>query len=292
MSESNVITKDDLVRDLRNLGLAAGDLLNVKVSLKSIGWIEGGANTLIDALLDVVGENGTIISDSFVSTYPLPLSEENAKKISTPETPSYAGALANAMVQHPKAFRSPHPIQKFVGIGKDAKELTQSHDINSPAYELLGIMAEKGGKNLKIGSDVKVPGVGTTHVAIERLGIKRERPKAGVNYLSKDGSVKLYEHYWTGACSDAWLKFYPSYYEIGAILSEGNVGNAPAKVSSMKKTLEWELAHIGENPSSLSCGRLACRICHMEWEFSKGNAFTYRIVVFLERIRRRLFGRK
>ena len=50
-----MITKNDLIRDLRQLGVVRGDTLNLKVSMKSIGDIDGGANTLIEALMEVVG---------------------------------------------------------------------------------------------------------------------------------------------------------------------------------------------------------------------------------------------
>ena len=62
-----MLTKNDLIYDLEKLGLVRGDILNVKVSLRSIGEIDGGVNTLIDALLDIVGPEGTLVTDSFVS---------------------------------------------------------------------------------------------------------------------------------------------------------------------------------------------------------------------------------
>jgi len=272
------INKSILISDLHNLGVRSGDLLNVKVSLKSIGIITGGAQTLIDALLDVVGPEGTIITDSFVQSYPLPLSTENAKLISGPDTPSYAGAVANAMIHHPKAFRSPHPIQKFVGIGKLAKELTQSHDVGSPAYGLLGDISLLGGKNVKIGDIHKVPGVGTTHVAIERLGIRRIYPPQGVNYIDRSGNICLFKMHWAGGCPDAWLKFYPYYENIGAVVSNGFVGKAPSMITDMKKTLDWEISYIGNNPKVLCCDRLTCITCRLEWDFA-GRSLPMKIFI-------------
>jgi aminoglycoside N3'-acetyltransferase len=55
------LTKEDLVKDIRALGVKEGDLLHLKVSMKSIGDVEGGAKTLLDALLEVVGKEGTLI---------------------------------------------------------------------------------------------------------------------------------------------------------------------------------------------------------------------------------------
>ena len=58
-----MITKLNLIRDLEDIGVRSGDTLNVKASLRSIGEIQGGANTLIEALMEVVGEKGTIVTD-------------------------------------------------------------------------------------------------------------------------------------------------------------------------------------------------------------------------------------
>ena len=207
-----------------------------------------------------------------IDVYPLPLSEEDKQKVARHDSRSYAGALANAMVSHPDSWRSPHPVQKFVGIGCLAEELTQAHDAKSPAYELLKNLAARGGKNLKIGDDVKVPGVGTTHVAIETLGIKRHRGATGVMYETPcRAEIELFEVFWAGGCSQAWLKYYPDYERIGAFLGMGTIGAAPAKLSDMAKTLEWELDKIAKDPRSLICDRPDCRICALEYEFSHKN---------------------
>lgn len=276
----NVIKKEQLVAGLRDLGLKQGDLLNIKVSLRSIGRIENGPNTLIEALLEVVGPDGTLISDAFVNAYPLPLDKENAANIVTDKTRSYAGAIANAMVQWPGSWRSPHPIQKFVGIGRLAKTLTQAHTENSIAYSLLGQMADFGGKNLKIGSDEKVPGVGTTHVAIERLGIGRKIEPQGVLFYDANSEVKLFKRNWAGGCVDAWRKFYPEYERIGAVIGRGQVGGSPALLTCMKKTLEWEFEMIKADPRVLLCGNKSCRVCQLEWEFSQGSFLHWYIASF------------
>ena len=43
------------------LGLKKGDVVMVHTSLKSMGYICGGAQTVIEALLEVVGNEGTIM---------------------------------------------------------------------------------------------------------------------------------------------------------------------------------------------------------------------------------------
>lgn len=73
------INKDSLVKDLKAIGVKKGDLLHLKISMRSVGKLNGGANELLDAILESVGDDGTIVSDAFVNVYPLPLSDEKEK---------------------------------------------------------------------------------------------------------------------------------------------------------------------------------------------------------------------
>ncbi len=264
------VHKEDLVHDLRALGVRPGDLLNAKVSLKSIGHVEGGADTLLEALLEAVGPAGTIVTDSFVTVYPLPLSKKNVQQPSDRSTPSYAGALANALIRHPRAFRSTHPVQKFAAVGARAEELMAAHTPSSYAYDVLRVMAEQGGRNLKIGSEEKTVGVGTTHVAIGLLRLRQKRFRAGRTYMEK-GRAVLFERDWAGACARGFVNFLAYYGPTGAILSEGHVGRAEAKITDMKKTLEVELELLRRNPSLLMCSDPACVDCRLSWQFSTGS---------------------
>lgn len=58
--EVKSITKEDIKKGLRALGLKRGDIVGVHSSLRSFGYVEGGADAVIDALLEVVGKEGTI----------------------------------------------------------------------------------------------------------------------------------------------------------------------------------------------------------------------------------------
>lgn len=265
----NSISKDRLVTDLKNLGVRPGDLLNLKISLKSIGWIEGGASTVLDAILEVIGKKGTIVSDSFVKAYPLGLLRRS-KMYSDKNTPSYAGAIANTMIKRQDSFRSNHPIQRFTAIGHKAQELMNNHGPDDYAYDVLRVMAESGGKNLKIGKDGKVIGVGTTHVAIGLLGFKQKYPKVGIYYKEK-GEDKLFKRNWSGGCEKGFSNFAPLYAQNGGILSKGYVGEAEAQLSDMKKTLDLELSILKEDPTFFFCDNPKCIECRYSWEFS--NAF-------------------
>ena len=49
----------------QKLGLKKGDIAGVHSSLSSFGYVEGGADAVIDALLKVVGEEGTVVMPTY-----------------------------------------------------------------------------------------------------------------------------------------------------------------------------------------------------------------------------------
>lgn len=56
-----VILKEEIVQKLREVGLEKGDAVMVHTSLKQMGYVCGGAQTVIEALMEVVGKDGTIM---------------------------------------------------------------------------------------------------------------------------------------------------------------------------------------------------------------------------------------
>ncbi|NVK44054.1 MAG: AAC(3) family N-acetyltransferase [Oceanospirillaceae bacterium] len=269
-----MITRQRLIDDLQVLGVKKGDTINVKASLASIGKVDGGAVELIEALISVVGEEGTIITDSFIDSYQLPLNRKNKVIISSDSSPSYAGALANAMINHPMSVRSKHPIQKFAAIGKRANELMLSHDENSYAYDVLRKITHTGGKNLKIGSDEKVYGFGTTHVAIGELGYRQKAPSLGVNFQDNNGNVKLFKRNWAGA-GHGFNKLVPYYQQAGAIINQGYVGFAPSKLTDMSKTFEVEMRVLSDSPGLQLCDDMSCVDCQLSWNFSDASILKF-----------------
>jgi aminoglycoside N3'-acetyltransferase len=74
------LTLNDLKDGLQQIGLSRGALVEVHSSLKSFGPVEGGANTVIDALMNIVGEDGTIVMSAYPISKLLPLTEEEKSK--------------------------------------------------------------------------------------------------------------------------------------------------------------------------------------------------------------------
>ena len=59
--ERKIILKEDIVCALKNVGVHEGQTIMVHTSLSSFGFICGGAQTVIEALLECTGEEGTLI---------------------------------------------------------------------------------------------------------------------------------------------------------------------------------------------------------------------------------------
>ena len=265
---NQIITKKKLVSDLKNLGLKKGDLINVKASLSSIGKVEDGANTVVDAILEVIGEDGTLVSEAFIAEFLFPLSPKERKVISSNNIPTYAGAIASTITKYPASCRSLHPVQKFVAIGSRARELMLNHTAQTYAFDPLRVMAENKGLNLRIGGTDKVVGVGTTHVAIGLTGLRQKRFKRGIYYLDNSGEKKLFISNWAGGCASGFNKLFPFYRDNGAILSEGKVGEAESMITDMKKTLDIEVQELKKNPRFFMCDDSGCVHCRLTWEFS------------------------
>lgn len=70
------VAKGDIERGLKELGLRRGDVVEVHSSLSSIGQVQGGASTVVDALMNVVGETGALVMSNYPSSSPLSLTEE------------------------------------------------------------------------------------------------------------------------------------------------------------------------------------------------------------------------
>ena len=74
------LRQKDLIDGLKGLGLERGAAIEVHSSLSSMGFVEGGAQTVIQALMEVAGKEGAIVMSAYLVTPLLPLTEEEKRK--------------------------------------------------------------------------------------------------------------------------------------------------------------------------------------------------------------------
>jgi len=257
------ISGEELVRDFEKMGVQKGDVVLVRASLGAVGRIVGGAGTFIDALLNAVGEEGTIVSLAFTGSSFLKKPKiEDAFNVNKK---SYAGALPNAMLAREDSYRSRHPMCSYVAIGKYAEEITAGHDETSPAYEPVRKVMELNGKNLLVGCVENSPGFTTAHLAEADLGMLKSLPifstSYSVYYENKKGEYLIYRRNDPGLCSNSFYKFYALYVKKG-ILGTGCIGDAYSIIAPAKKTYDIEYSKLRENKKFNICGSKSCFTCN------------------------------
>ena len=160
MKMNILYTKEDLIKFFKDLGIESGMILEVHVSLKKFGHIIGGAQTFIDALLEVLGYNGTLIMASQCSANSEPSYFEgldfdqyvryrkNFPAFEQKESDTYEmGVVLDNLRRRDKTVCSQHPTLGFVAIGKYAKllcnhqKLDFSLDETSPLGRLYELKA-------------------------------------------------------------------------------------------------------------------------------------------------------
>lgn len=129
------ITRSDIAGGLRALGLREGDRVLVHSALSSFGHVEGGADTVIDAVFDAVGATGTVLVPTLTGSEAL--SAHNPPVFHVDETASWTGRIPETFRKRPDAIRSLHPTHSVAAIGADADWLTVGHvDSLTPCDEL------------------------------------------------------------------------------------------------------------------------------------------------------------
>lgn len=142
------VTREDIKTGLRKLGLKRGHNVGVHSSLRSFGYVEGGADTVIDALLETVGPEGTVVMPTYSNNKEkLELTEEDKKLGITgkarrlpydPEkTSCWTGKIPDIFWRRKEAVRGTNPQFSQAAIGKRAKELSQGIIVSSISWDRL-----------------------------------------------------------------------------------------------------------------------------------------------------------
>ena len=141
---------DTLKEHLAALGLQQGDTVLVHSSIKAVGEIDGGADTLLDALQETVGEEGLLVLPTHSWAY---INDLNPT-FSVERSPSCVGKLPEIFRHRPGVVRSLHPTHSVAAWGRDAAEYCAGHEcFDTPcAWDSpWGRLAQRKGKILMLG---------------------------------------------------------------------------------------------------------------------------------------------
>lgn len=149
--------------DFQKLGIESDDVILMHSSLSSLGYVEGGAETVIDTLLAIL-TNGTLLVPALSFDFSIP-----SKSFSVKETPSCVGAISEYFRTREGVIRSMHPSHSVCGIGRYAEELLSQHiDTDTPvgSKSPFALLPEYGGKILMVGCGI---GHNTSMHGVEEL---------------------------------------------------------------------------------------------------------------------------
>jgi len=261
MNEKVEITKDRVIEDLKQLGMSKGDHVGVALSFKSIGYVKGGPDAFIDALLETVGPKGTIMMPAFTKSFPI--SKTKSGKIEYifdyKLTPSYTGLVPNAFLKRTNTIRSHHPINSVAALGKFAKYLTKDHDENSRPFIPYSRLTKLNGKIMCVGIGDRI--VAIRHEAQDQAGLLNIVPlKRGTKFRDSDGIVKIYKGTVIAGCAARLHELVPNFRKMGFVI-DGKIGMAKSVVVSAKKFLEYTTGMLKDDPSLNLCTRISCLWC-------------------------------
>lgn len=144
--ERKIITKQDILQALKRVGVRPGQTVMAHTSLSSLGFVCGGAQIIIEALVECTGPEGTIMmpTQSWKNLDPetgvhweepqewWQIIRENWPAYDKEITPTNTmGAVAEMFRRWPGALRSDHPARSVAALGKHAGYLTRDHDLSN-----------------------------------------------------------------------------------------------------------------------------------------------------------------
>lgn len=164
--EPPVITRSRIARDLKSLGVVSGQVLMLHASVKAIGWVVGGPNVVLQALLDVLSPTGTLMMYVSWEEGPYDMSEwpEEKRRAYLAECPPFDPTTSRAfrawsvlteyLRTWPGANRSGNPEASCAAVGARAEWLTDGHPLNYGygAGSPLEKLCQAGGKVLLLGA--------------------------------------------------------------------------------------------------------------------------------------------
>jgi len=256
-----MLTKAQVKETLFSKGMRPGDHLLVHSSLRSVGPIEGGPDALIDALLEVVGPEGTLAMPAFNYRVHLPFPHFDART-----TPGRTGALTEIFRKRTETLRSLHPTHSITAQGKRAAEFLADHY----KFQTFGIgssidrLAQAGGYVLLLG--VTHLANSCIHVGESHAGRRKfyweEGPSPMVKMRLPDGQIIAHPLDCSASCS---MAFNAAEYPMRCknMITDLILGEALCFLMKGRDVINAVVEMIAEKPDALLCNPPNCRPCSM-----------------------------
>jgi len=255
-----IVSKSRIEEDLKSLGLEENDWVFMHSSLKSLGYVRRGANTVIDAIMDVVGEEGLLMVPTFTFKGFAPYFEPH-------RTPSEMGLITETLRQRKESVRSWHPTHSVGLLGKRGKSVVEGHTKagslaeGSPPDKL----AKQGGYVLLLG--VRHTLNSTIHIAevyvqlpyVYTVKDSPDFPEQAVVRTPSGKKIKVnLAPYPT--CSEGFWKLERLLRDKERI-QYGKVGQAHCQLMKSQDVIDTASSLLREEPEALLCDNAQCYSC-------------------------------
>jgi aminoglycoside 3-N-acetyltransferase len=255
----NTITS--LKRDLEALGVKPGAVIIMHSSLSKIGWTVGGSVAVIRALMQILTPEGTLVMPTFSSGNSEPSKWEHPPVPKTwwdtirKEMPAFEqnitptrgmGSVVETFRMWPNVLRSNHPMLSFAVWGKNAKFITDNHELKGDLGEgsPLSRLYELDGQILLIG--VTHENDTSIHLAEYRSDFPGKRYiKAGCAMLVKN-QRKWVEWDELDVNSDDFEQL-GNDFESKINYKPGKIGMAESRLISIRAIVDYGIEWLKEN---------------------------------------------
>jgi len=256
-----ILTKQDLIEQLERCGVSAGQTLMVHTSLKSLGYVVGGAETLIRALLTLIGEQGTLMmpTQTWKNLDPMtgvhwdaeeawwPIIREQWPAYDKAITPAIGmGVVAEMLRTWPGARRSDHPARSFAAVGEHAEYLMENHDLSN----IFG-QGSPLDKLYRLDGYVLLIGVGhdkntSLHLSETRANFPGKTYAEESSAMIVDGG-RRWVTYSTQAVDDQDFVRLGTEFEQEHRITVHQVGNAFVRLIRQRQLVDWATTWMDRN---------------------------------------------
>lgn len=244
-----MVSKEEIADGLVRLGVKRGGVVLLHSALSSLGIVEGGADTVIDAFLKILGPKGTLVVPVFGNL----------------------GIIPAVLRQRPGAIQSIHPLASVAALGPKAEDICRDHWKAETAHgpdTPFARIADLGGMVVLLGVDHDRNT--TMHVAetLERMSYLTTKTRT---FTTPNGKIKKSFPFFPG----------PHRNFIGldlrlrdrGVVRAGKIGNALVRVMNSRALIEATRSILRNDPTAFLCGNPSCEDCRKQHKALRKDSF-------------------
>lgn len=258
-------TRKSIANELKQLGIEEGMAVIVHSSLSSLGWVCGGPVAVVQALMDTVGEEGTVVMPTQSAGNSDPAEWENPPvpkewwAVIRDNMPAYQaditptrgmGVIVETFRKFPNVTRSSHPALSFAAWGKYADFITANQSLNNALGETspLQKLYDLDGYILLLGVDHDN---NTSFHLAEHSIPNRKVIEKGAAVL--ENGRRVWKTYQEIKYDEIPFKQLGKEFEKQQMVHVGNVGKATCKFMSQRSAVNFARSWFTETLEHDAC---------------------------------------